>query len=87
MSEWELIECFRRMVKGQLLPYHELGSGYQTDVDLCNLRSQNGIYLHSYRRDSVIGRTWFQDRGITVPDPIWQRAQTWYQVKEVDLVA
>ena len=83
MSEWELIECFRQMVLGQQLPYHELGSGYQTDVDLDRVNESNGIFLHSYQRDTVIGGTWFRDQGIAVPDPIWQQAQTWHHAREV----
>jgi hypothetical protein len=83
MSEWELIECFRQMVLGQQLPYHELGSGYQTDVDLYKVNGCNGIFLHSYQRDTVIGRSWFRDQGIAVPDPIWQQAQTWHHAREV----
>lgn len=87
MSEWELIECFRQMVLGQRLPYHELGSGYQTDVDLDNADHSNGIFLHSYQRDTVIGRTWFRDQGVAVPDPIWQQAQTWHDAREVRRLA
>jgi len=83
MSEWELIECFRQMVLDQRLPYHELGSGYQTDVDLDTVNGSNGIFLHSYQRDTVIGGTWFRDQGIAVPDPIWQQAQTWHHAREV----
>lgn len=83
MSEWELIECFRQMVLGQQLPYHELGSGYQTDVDLDKVNGCNGIFLHSYQRDTEIGQTWFRNQGIAVPDPIWQQAKTWYDVREV----
>ncbi len=83
MSEWELIECFRQMVQGQPLPYHELGSGYQIDADLDNVDHSNGIFLHSYQRDVAIGRAWLQDQGVAVPDLIWQRAVDWYDAREI----
>ena len=83
MSEWELIECFRQMVLGQQVPYHELGSGYQLDAYQPTGTLENGIYIHSYQRDTEIGQTWFRNQGISVPDQIWQQAQTWYDVREV----
>jgi hypothetical protein len=82
MSEWELIECFRQMVQGQRLPYHDLGSGFQIDADLEKIRDEHGIFLHSYKRDAVIGPSWFRDQGLAVPDPIWQRALAWYDARE-----
>ncbi len=83
MSEWELIECFRLMVQGQCLAYHDLGSGYQIDVDLDSVHTENGIFLHSYQRDTPIGKTWFQDQGVSVPDIIWQKSLAWYDAREV----
>jgi len=83
MSEWELRECFRQMVLNQWLPYHELGSGYQTDVDLTRLNTRNGVFLHSYQRDTEIGQTWFQDHDVAVPDRIWQQALAWHDAREV----
>ena len=83
MSEWELIECFRQMVLGQQWPYHELGSGYQIDADLHNLHQANGIFLHSYQRDVMIGQNWFESQGIAVKDAVWQQALRWHDVREV----
>jgi hypothetical protein len=83
MSEWELIECFRQMIQGRILPYHELGSGYQIDADLDSVHEHNGIFLHSYKRDVTIGDIWFRDQGIAVPDSVWQRARTWHDAREV----
>jgi hypothetical protein len=71
------------MVLDQRLPYHELGSGYQTNVDLDQVNGCNGVFLHSYQRDIEIGKIWFRDQGIAVPDAIWQQAQTWHSVREV----
>jgi hypothetical protein len=82
MSEWELIECFRQMVQGHRLSYREIGSGYQIDADWQKAKGRKDIFLHSYQRDTEIGHAWFQDRGITVPESIWQKSQTWYQVRE-----
>ena len=83
MSEWELIECFRQMIQGHRLPYLELGSGYQTDVDLNNVNEANGVFLHSYLRDTVIGSQWFQDQGIPIDARIWQKSLAWYDTREV----
>lgn len=82
MSEWELIECFRRMVQGQILPYKDLGSGYQIDVDISGLDSNSDMFLHSYLRDTSIGPQWFQDRDILVDDNIWQKSLAWYDARE-----
>jgi hypothetical protein len=82
MSEWELIECFRQMVQGHNLPYLELGSGYQTDVDLNTVNEANGVFLHSYLRDTMIGAQWFQNHGISVDDGIWQKSLAWYDARE-----
>lgn len=82
MSEWELIECFRQMVQGHKLPYHELGSGYQIDADLDNVNEANGVFLHSYLRDTMIGCDWFQDHDISVDDGIWQKSLAWYDARE-----
>lgn len=81
MSEWELIECFRQMVQGQHMPYHNLGSGYQIDADLTKIRDENGVFLHSYKKDTMIGRPWFQNKGVCVPDRIWQQALAWHDAR------
>lgn len=82
MSEWELIECFRQMVQGQRLPYVELGSGYNIDVDLTDINVVNGVFLHSYLRDTAIGSQWFEDQGIDVDHHIWQKSLAWYDHRE-----
>lgn len=82
MSEWELIECFRQMVQGQQLPYVELGSGYAIDVDLRIINEGNGVFVHSYLRDTAIGSQWFEDQGLDVDHDIWQKNLAWYDVRE-----
>ena len=82
ISEWELIECFRQMVQGHRLPYREIGSGYQIGAQLQKTKGRKNIFLHSYQRDTEIGPAWFRDRAVTVPESIWQKSQTWYEVRE-----
>ena len=82
MSEWELIECFRQKIQGKVLPYKDVGPGYKIDVDTTAFPSVWGVFLHSYLRDTVIGRQWFQDQGILVDDPTWQKTLEWYHVRE-----
>jgi hypothetical protein len=81
MSEWEIIECYRRYVLGMELPMLDIGSGYQLDVDFKDLNSQH-IFLHSYLRDAEVGRKWFEDSGLQIDDDVWYRLQKWYEHKE-----
>jgi hypothetical protein len=83
MSEWELIESFRQKVQNRILPYRDLGSGYQIHVDPNTIEEPNGVFLHSYMRDIAIGPTWFSDQGVCVKDDVWQRATLWHDVREV----
>jgi len=83
MSEWELLECFRQMVQGQCLPYNDLGSGHQTDADLARVCKENGVFLHSYQRDTMIGQNWFESQGIVIKDTLWQQALSWYDTREI----
>lgn len=83
MSEWELIECFRRTVQGHKLPYHDLGSGYQLDACVTDVVNDREMFLHGYKRDAEIGRQWFQDQALEIDDRIWQRSQDWYHDREV----
>jgi hypothetical protein len=75
MSEWELIECFRRYVKKQLLPIIDVGSGYKINVDI---NQKKNIFLHSYQRDPEIPGDWFHTHGIEIHPDIWSRICTWY---------
>lgn len=82
MSEWELIECFRRAVQHRELPYHDIGSGYQLDAGLNTVTQNKEIFLHSYQRDTEIGQQWFRDQGLTINDQTWQQSQAWYHDRE-----
>lgn len=82
MTEWELIECYRHAVLGQRLEFVEIGSGYQVDVDLDQLRDRSNLFLHSYRRDTEIGSDWFAHMGIEIDPAIWHRSHTWYDQVE-----
>ena len=81
MSEWELIECYRRYVLGINWPFVEIGSGYGTDVDLTRVDTKN-LFRHSYKRDTEIGKSWFQQQGLKINDDIWQRQSEWYLQKQ-----
>lgn len=85
MSEWEVIECFRQMIQGKILPYKDLGSGYQIEhiEHIAQIESGPGIFIHSYKRDTDIGRSWFEDQGLTIPDKTWQSSLDWYHAREV----
>ena len=83
MSEWELIECFRRIVQQLELPYHEVGSGYQLDACLTDIVCTQQIFLHPYQRDTEIGRQWFQNQGLTISNHTWQQSAIWYHDREV----
>jgi hypothetical protein len=82
MSEWELIECFRQIVQKEILPYQDIGSGYQIDVDITTLNPAAPVFLHSYLRDTEIGSQWFRDQGISVDTLIWKKSIEWYDVIE-----
>lgn len=83
MSEWELIECFRRLIQQNLLPYQDLGSGYQLDACVPADACQQQIFLHSYQRDPEIGRRWFEDQGLIIDDSTWQQSLCWYNDREM----
>ena len=82
MSEWELIECFRQMVQGHVLPYKDIGSGYQIE-NIPQITPRPNIFIHAYKRDTDVGRLWFEQQGVTIADPIWQRSLEWYYAREI----
>ena len=82
MTEWELIESFRRYVQGHLLPFLEVGSGYALDIDMEDKQQGQNLFRHSYRRDSEIGISWFRQNSVTVDDDIWQKSRDWYALRE-----
>ena len=87
MSEWELIESFRRNVLDQDWPFLDIGSGYPID---CDLQAQQGginVFHHAYLRDAEIGPKWFQDHGIEIDSMTWTRSQHWYDQHESDIRA
>lgn len=81
MSEWELIEVSRQQIQGEFRPYQDIGSGYQIEsVD--QIKAKHNIFIHSYKRDTDVGRAWFEQQGVTIPDSIWQRSLEWYHARE-----
>lgn len=83
MSEWELIECYRRMVRAEIWPYKDIGSGYQITDELDSADPAQEIFVHSYLRDSSIGMHWFHEQGVSIPDLIWQKSLAWYEEREI----
>lgn len=83
MSEWELLECYRRFVVDQQLPFEDIGSGYQIDADLNSIHQHNGLFQHSYQRDAAIGTEWFQQQGLTIDPKLWSKCLDWYEAREV----
>lgn len=76
MTEWELIECYRRYVCHHDGDFLQAGSGYPLDLDLDSLRDPV-LYRHSYLRDSDIALEWFEHRLGAVPDHLWQHITDW----------
>jgi hypothetical protein len=76
MSEWELIECYRRYVLDQSWPLIDIGSGYGID---CEIR--DGFH-HTYQRDTEMSWQIFPTRGQQIDPVIWARAQAWYDQVE-----
>jgi len=79
MSEWELMECYRRYVLRDVRPFHDVGSGYPHDIDRSRIAQTHDVFRHAYRWDSEIGSAWFESRGLAVDPDTWQRSQQWYQ--------
>jgi len=84
MSEWELMECYRRYIRKDMWPLVDIGSGYRTDIEDGAITQTENIFRHAYRRDSEIGQAWFQDRGLHIPSQIWQRSLAWYEHQKSD---
>lgn len=77
MSEWELIECYRRYVLNQTWPFVDIGSGYPIDVKFD--ASMSNFFFHSYQRDAEIGHTWFASQGLAVDTATWEKSTAWYK--------
>lgn len=82
MSEWELIEIFRRQILKEDLPNFAIGAGYHLDVDLSNIKKSTPIFRHGYVRDTQIEKQWFVDQGLAVSDHLWKESRSWLEFKE-----
>lgn len=82
MSEWELIEIFRRYVLEQELEVVAVGNGYPLDCDTSMIQAPEGIYRHGYVRDSQMGKDWFHQQGLVVDDHLWNQSRAWIQQRE-----
>lgn len=82
MTEWELIESFRRHVLGVQLPFAEVGSGYALDIDTSDKQEGKNLFRHAYQRDTEIGREWFRYLTIDADEITWQRSESWYRCRE-----
>jgi hypothetical protein len=78
MSEWELIECYRRFVLGIKLPFAEVGSGYPLYTDLTSLKQKQHVFLHSYLDDTKIDPVWLQ-QNLDVDQQTWAHSFERYQ--------
>ena len=73
-SEWELIENFRTHVLKQdinliyypVLPLSLDGTYNNQDLEFC---------VTCYVSDQALGKSWFEQQNICVPDQIWQRLE------------
>lgn len=82
MTEWELIESYKKYVLAQDWPMLEVGSGYPLDVDITAKQNGENLFQHSYQRDSEIGAEWFQSYDVDVRHDVWQRSNDWYNYRE-----
>jgi hypothetical protein len=81
MSEWELIECYRHYVTNEPCKFMELGSGYNIDMDITSFMDPV-LYKHSYKRDSQVGKSWFDQKFQTIPQQLWDQAEYWTNLYE-----
>lgn len=73
-SEWELLENFRKHVLNEDInliyyPVPELnldGKHDNTDLEFCTT---------CYASDQMLGRSWFEQQGLKVPDQIWSHLE------------
>lgn len=83
MSEWELIECFRRYVLDQHWPLRDIGSGYAMHLARDSIHQQQDLFRHAYQWDAEIGEAQFDAMGITVSETTWQRCVEWHHSQRV----
>jgi len=83
MTEWELIESFRRHVQNEIWPFLDVGSGYALHIDTKDLQQGVNLFRHSYQRDAEIGAAWFEKAGVSVDPEVWQRSKDWYDHHEL----
>lgn len=82
MSEWELIECFRKYVLNQSWPLRDTGSGYAIDIDRTAIAQQQDVFRHAYQWDAEIGRFRLEHLGLVIDDAVWNNCVTWYQQQQ-----
>lgn len=78
MSEWELIECFRRYVAHQTWPLRDIGSGYSLHLDRDLIAQKHDLFRHAYQWDTEIGQSRLCAMGITLPDATWNSCVEWH---------
>jgi hypothetical protein len=83
MSEWELIECYRRYVLDEQWSLIDLGSGY--GIENHGVSDKKNIFRHAYQRDMEISPQIFIQNGQDVDTVLWNRARTWYEEVEKPL--
>lgn len=82
MSEWELIEVFRKEVLHEDLPCYPIGNGYSLTTDISRLSPPLGMFRHGYVRDTEIEQKWFQEQGLIFDQDIWIQSKNWLKQKE-----
>ena len=87
MTEWELIECYRRWILDLEWPLIEVGSGYPLDASILDKQGGQNLFYHSYQRDSEVAPAWFSSQGLDLDRDVWSRSQHWYNYRERSLRA
>lgn len=78
MSEWELMECFRRYVLEQAWPFQDIGSGYSLGIDRAMIAQKQNVFRHAYQWDVELGREMLASLGCCPPSDVWASSLEWH---------
>lgn len=82
MSEWELIEIFKKEILNDQSHFLPIGPGYSLLMQTSDLDISHGVYRHGYIRDAQIDKSWFASQGLSLTDTLWKNSQKWIVDRE-----
>jgi hypothetical protein len=71
MSEFELIEIYRKYFTDHPLPIHLVPGTHTYTLEIRNA----GVYRHSSLKDWTLGKDWLQEQGLQISDDHWQMSK------------